>query len=69
MDTINQLSVVVAGLIRTGSILRFMYCMIRLQGTDTEREMYIKRSKNTVCFLIIAECIWVIKDITLHYYS
>lgn len=63
------MSVVLAGLIRSGAILRFVYCMVRLQSADNEREMYIKRAKNTVAFLILSECAWVLQAIALHYYN
>lgn len=69
MTIINQMAVVMAGLIRTGSVLRFVYCMIRLQSAEGERDMYIKRAKNTVFFLILSECAWVLQNIALHYYS
>lgn len=69
MTTLTEISNVVAGLIRSGAILRFIYCMIRLQSADTEKDMYTKRAKNTVFFMIIAECAWVIKDVAVHYYN
>ncbi len=69
MTILNQMSVVMAGLIRSGAVLRFVYCMIRLQSAEQERDMYIKRSKNTVFFLILAECAWVLKELALYYYN
>lgn len=69
MSTLQEISVVVAGLIRSGSILRFIYCMVRLQSAESEKDMYLKRARNTVMFMIIAECTWVIKDIAMHYYG
>ncbi len=69
MTIINQMSVVMAGLIRSGAVLRFIYCMIRLQTAEQEREMYIKRAKNTVIFLVLAECAWVLQSVALYYYS
>lgn len=69
MAIINQMSVVMAGLIRSGAIMRVVYCMIRLQSAEQERDMYIKRAKNTVFFLILSECAWVLQSIALYYYS
>lgn len=69
MTILNQMSVVIAGLIRSGAILRFIFCMIRLQAAEGDREMYQKRAKNTIIFMILAESVWVLQDIALHYYS
>lgn len=67
--TIDDLSEMIADFIRAGSILRFMYCMIRLQGAEEEMAQYKKRAGNVVKFWIIAECIWQLKDIVLYYYT
>lgn len=69
MTIIEQMSQVLAGLVRSGAILRFIFCMIRLQAAEGERDMYLKRAKNTVAFLILAECVWGLESIALHYYS
>lgn len=67
--TIDDLSLFVISIIRTGAALRFLYCMVRLSGAEEEAGQYRKRSKNTVVLWIIAECIWQLKDIVLYYYT
>ena len=66
--TVDDLSLFVISIIRTGAALRFLYCMVRLSGEE-EAGQYRKRSKNTVVFWIIAECIWQLKNIVLYYYT
>ena len=67
--TVDDLSMFVISIIRTGAALRFLYWMIRLSGAEEEAAQYRKRSKNTVVFWIIAECVWQLKDIVLYYYT
>lgn len=67
--TVDDLSMFVISIIRTGAALRFLYCMIRLSGAEEEAAQYRKRSKNTVVFWIIAESVWQLKDIVLYYYT
>lgn len=67
--TVDDLSMFVISVIRTGAALRFLYCMIRLSGAEEEAAQYRKRSKNTVVFWIIAESVWQLKDIVLYYYT
>lgn len=66
--TVDDLSMLVISIIRTGATLRFLYCMVRLSGAEEEAAQYRKRLKNTVVFWIIAECVWQMKDIVLYYY-
>jgi hypothetical protein len=67
--TLDDVSIAIIGLIRTGAVFRFVYCMVRLQWAEEEQTQYRKRAKNTVLFYIMAESIWQIKDIVLFYYS
>ena len=69
MITLDDISTAVISIIRLGAVFRFVYCMIRLQGAEEEQAQYKKRSKNTVLFYVIAECIWQIKDIVFYYYG
>lgn len=69
MDSLNEMALAVILLIRLGSIMRFVYCMIRMSAAEDEAEKYKNRSKNTIIFYIIAESIWQIKDIIMFYYG
>lgn len=63
MVTLDELSMAVI------AVIRFIYCMIRLQGAEEEQAQYKKRAINAVIFYIIAECIWQIKELVFYYYS
>ncbi len=69
MSIVEEISQAIILLIRVGCVARFVYCMIRLSAAEEEATQYKKRTKNTVVFYIIAESIWQIKDLILHYYQ
>ena len=69
MYTINEISLMIAALIRIGCVARFIYCMIRLSAAEEEATQYKKRAKNTVLFYIIAESIWQIRGLVIFYYG
>ena len=69
MITLDDISMAVIVLIRAGAVFRFIYCMVRLQGSEEEQAQYKKRVKNTVMFYVMAECIWQIKEIVFYYYG
>jgi hypothetical protein len=56
-------------LVRLGISARFIFCMVKLIGAEEEALRYKKRAKNAVLFWIIAESVWLIKDIVLYYYA
>jgi len=55
-------------IVRLGIAARFIFCMVKLIGAEDEAGRYKKRAKNAVLFWILAESVWIIKDIVLHYY-
>lgn len=63
-DITNGLMIIV----RLGIIARFIFCMVKLIGADDEAARYKKRAKNAVIFWILAESIWIIRDLVIHYY-
>jgi hypothetical protein len=67
--TINDITTAVMILVRLGVIGRFIFCMVKLIGADEEAVKYKKRAKNAVLFWIIAESVWVLKDLVFHYYG
>jgi len=69
MSIVEEIARAIILLIRVGCVARFIYCMIRLSAAEEEATQYKKRAKNTVIFYIIAESIWQIKDLILHYYQ
>ena len=64
-DITNGLMIIV----RLGVAARFIFCMVKLIGADEEALRYKKRAKNAVLFWILAESIWIIKDLILYYYT
>ena len=66
---IDELSNIMIGIIRTGVILRFIFCMMTMQKADDEVEGMKKRAINLVIFYIIAESIFQIKDILFFYFK
>ncbi len=66
---IDELSNIMIGIIRTGVILRFIFCMMAMQKADYEVEGMKKRAINLIVFYIIAESIFQIKDILFFYFK
>ena len=66
--TVDEITNAVLILVRLGVVGRFIFCMVKLIGADEEAGKYKKRAKNAVLFWIIAECVWVIKDLVFFYY-
>ena len=56
-------------IVRIGVAARFIFCMVKLIGADEDAGKYKKRAKNAVLFWILAECIWIIRDMAFYYYS
>jgi hypothetical protein len=69
MDIVNQLAVAFITLIRSGSALRIIYCFITMAGDEEQAVTYKKRIKNTLMFYIMAESVYVIRDLAMHYYT
>jgi len=63
-DITNGLMIIV----RLGVVGRFIFCMVKLIGAEEEAMRYKKRAKNAVLFWILAESVWIIKDIVMFYY-
>lgn len=68
MEILKELALAFIVLIRLGAVLRIVYCFIFI-GTDEEQSaFYKKRIKNTIIFYLMAECVWIIKDLAMSYY-
>jgi len=66
--TIDDITMGVMILVRLGVVARFIFCMVKLMGADEDAMKYKKRAKNAVLFWIIAESVWVLRDIVFFYY-
>jgi hypothetical protein len=68
MDILKDLALAFIMLIRIGAILRIIYCFICMGADEEQSGTYKKRIRNTIIFDIMAECVWVIKDLVMNYY-
>ena len=68
MSTINELSQLVLILIRSGAILRISYLFLNSVANENEVHANKKRIKNVLKFYVVAECIFILKDLILSYY-
>ncbi len=69
MTMINDISGAVIALTRLGAVFRFIYCMVRLESAEEEREQYRKRTVNVILFYVLAESVWQIKELIFYYYA
>ena len=69
MDRLTEMADAFLLLIRVGSVLRVVYCLIYIGADEEQASSYKRRLKHTVVFYILAESIWQIKEIVLSYYT
>lgn len=68
MDILKELALTFIMLIRSGAVLRIVYCLICMSADEEQSATYKKRIKNTIIFYIMAECIWILRDLVMSYY-
>lgn len=68
MEILKELALAFIMLIRLGAVLRIVYCFISINSDEEKVSSYKRRIKNTIIFYIMAECIWLIKDLAMSYY-
>lgn len=69
MDIVKDLGLLFIMLIRSGSVLRIVYCFISMMSDEDQAATYKKRIKNTIAFYIMAELVYIIRDLAMHYYG
>ncbi len=69
MDIVEDLALLLIVLIRSGSVLRIVYCFISMASDEEQAVTYKKRIKNTIMFYIMAESVYIIRDLAMHYYG
>ena len=69
MSLVTDISKAVIWLIRLGAVFRVAYCCFRLGTNEEEAQSFKARIKNVLVFYIIAEGIFQIKDLIIHYFS
>ncbi|MCI9086859.1 MAG: mercury transporter [Clostridia bacterium] len=65
MDIVGLLSV----LIRIGVTARVVICLIKINAGGDDSGENKQKIKNALIFLVISECVWVIKDLIFSYYN
>jgi hypothetical protein len=68
MSAITELSKLLINLIRVGAIFRISYIFFGLMSNSDDYEACKKRIKNVLTFYIIAELIFVLKDLIISYF-
>ena len=68
MDIVEELANAMIILIRSGAALRVIYCFIAMAGDEEQMATYKKRIKHVVAFYIMAESIYLIRDLVMSYY-
>ena len=66
--TVDEITKALMIIVRLGIIGRFIFCMVKLIGAEDEAGRYKKRAKNAVLFWILAESVWVLKELVFYYY-
>lgn len=69
MDIVEEMALAFIMLIRAGAGLRIVYCFISMASDEEQTVTYKKRIKNTIVFYILAESVYVIRDLVMHYYT
>ena len=69
MQYIDDISMAVLILIRAGAAFRVIFSLIRLMTAEEEAAQYKKRIRNTIVFYIVAELVFVVKDLIIHYFA
>lgn len=68
MKEIDELSSFLVWCIRTGIGIKVIYSFIKMMHGE-EIEIHKARIEKAVLFLILAECIWQLKNIAIYYFG
>lgn len=66
--TLDNISGVLIGVIASGTVMRLIFCFIRMSTDDDQMDLYIKRAKHAGMFLAISLCVWGMRDILIRYF-
>lgn len=69
MDLLKQMAEALIVVIRLGVLMRIVFCLIKMASNEEESGMYKKRAKHAVVFYVLAESIWILRDLVLGYYA
>lgn len=68
MDKVTELSELIIALIRVGAVFRVSFLFVQMVANEDEVQNGKKRVKNTIKFYIIAELIFVLKNLIISYF-
>lgn len=68
MEMVEELAQAMIILIRSGVALRVIYCFMAMAGDEEQVATNKKRIKHVVVFYIMAESIYLIRDLVMSYY-
>lgn len=70
MDILNSIiNVLKTVIIPLGVTFRVIYCLIKMMYSEDEFQMYKKRMINIIIFGVLAEVLFVIKDVIIRYFG
>lgn len=69
MNTMMDIVALITILIRVGVGCRVVICLIKINCGGDDGGENRQKIKNALIFLVIAECVWVIKDLIFSYYN
>lgn len=69
METLNQIISWVLGILVAGTIVIILISLLQAQLDAENREIYIKKIKNAIFFLIFAIAVFQIKNLIFSYFG
>lgn len=69
MDSLEEVINFLLGLIDAASVSRIIYCIIKANSDNDEIKSYLKRIRHIFMFIILTNCVWVVKALVEYYYK
>lgn len=69
MAKIDQMSLIIQGLLVAGTALRIIIILIKISLNSDDKPQLIPKIKNALVFMIFGIIIFQIKDLIVRYYS
>lgn len=69
METINQLSRTIMGVINVGAIFRIIYCCIVKNSDPQTSHIMNKRIKHIILFVAVADSIFALSQVATYYWG
>lgn len=69
MTTIDQLSLIIQGLLVAGVALRVIILLIKIVLNPDDKQQLIPKIRNALVFMVFGIIIFQIKDLIVRYYS